>query len=276
MRIFRVFNNNIVATITDDRKEAIAQGSGIGFQKKAGDLLDEHKIEKLFIFQEEERAQFDRLMHNIPIEYFQLAQMIFSKAEQELHVELSNQAIISLTDHIGFAVARYQEGIILPNLLLDEIRSLYSREYKVGTWGLSLIRDKLHIELPKDEAGYISLHIINAQLSVENDDMINILMFSKGVLEIIQRYFDINEEKDTLSYSRLMMHLRFLAQRIFIKGTKDIEENDVMYNYLIHRNPIMKSCIEDIQAHIKQSFDSELSKPEQMYLMIHLTKAKCK
>ena len=35
MRIIRVFNNNIVLTITHDKKEAIAQGSGIGFQKKA-------------------------------------------------------------------------------------------------------------------------------------------------------------------------------------------------------------------------------------------------
>lgn len=34
MKVLRVFNNNIVATRTDDNKDAIAQGAGIGFQKE--------------------------------------------------------------------------------------------------------------------------------------------------------------------------------------------------------------------------------------------------
>ena len=42
MRVIRVYNNNVVATRTDD-KEAIVQGSGIGFGKKPGDLIDEAK-----------------------------------------------------------------------------------------------------------------------------------------------------------------------------------------------------------------------------------------
>lgn len=47
MRVIRVYNNNVVATRTDD-KEAIVQGSGVGFGKKPGDLIDEAKIEKIF------------------------------------------------------------------------------------------------------------------------------------------------------------------------------------------------------------------------------------
>ena len=46
LKILKVFNNNSVAAISDDLGDIILTGSGIGFQKKAGDLVDETKIEK--------------------------------------------------------------------------------------------------------------------------------------------------------------------------------------------------------------------------------------
>ena len=45
MRVIRVYNNNVVATKTDD-KEAIVQGSGIGFGKKPGDLIDKKRLKR--------------------------------------------------------------------------------------------------------------------------------------------------------------------------------------------------------------------------------------
>jgi len=46
IKIHRVFNNNVVLFIDEDGKEVIAMGKGIGFQKKADDLLDESKVLK--------------------------------------------------------------------------------------------------------------------------------------------------------------------------------------------------------------------------------------
>ena len=150
MRIFRIFNNNIVATITDDRVEAIAQGSGIGFKKRPGDLIDESKVEKLFVFHNEERAKFDKLMEDTPIEYFQIAQEIADKASEELHIQLSNKVLISLTDHIGFSIERKKQGVTLPNLMLNEVRSLYPQEYEIGKWGIARIKKQQGIELALD------------------------------------------------------------------------------------------------------------------------------
>ena len=48
MKIIKLFNNNIVATFTEDNREVIVQGSGIAFQKKISDLIDENKIEKRY------------------------------------------------------------------------------------------------------------------------------------------------------------------------------------------------------------------------------------
>lgn len=270
MRIFRVFNNNIVATITDDRKEAIAQGSGIGFQKKAGDLLDETKIEKLFIFHDEERAKFDKLMEDTPIEYFQIAHDIAQRAKEILHIELSNKILISLTDHISFAIERYKQGVELPNLMLNEVRTLYKEEFKIGLWALERIAQVTSIFLPQDEAAYIAIHIVNAKLNVGSDNTTKILMLSKGVIDIIKKTYGIDLNEDKLDYARLATHLKFLAQRIFTKEIVSFEENTDMYDLLIHKNPQLDLCIADITNYIKNTFTYDLSQEEQVYLMIHL------
>lgn len=106
MKVVRVLNNNIVATITEDNKEAVAQGSGIGFQKKPGDILDRNKIEKLYVFQDEEQAKFLKLLEDTPIEYFQVAEQIVEQAQRVMQFEMSNKVLISLTDHISFAIER--------------------------------------------------------------------------------------------------------------------------------------------------------------------------
>lgn len=272
MRIFRIFNNNIVATITDDQKEAIAQGSGIGFQKKAGDLIDESKIEKLFVFHDEERAKFDKLMEDTPIEYFQVAQEIAQRAKEVLRIELSNKILISLCDHISFAIEREKQGIVLPNLMLTEIRTLYKEQYKIGLWALKRIEIVLHMTLPIDEAAYIAIHIVNAMLNVSSENTTNILLLIKGVMDIIQRNYDIDLKDDSLDTLRLTTHLKFLAQRIFTKEATTFEESADMYELLICKNKHLRLCIDEITQYIKQEFAYELSQEEQVYLMIHLLK----
>lgn len=48
MKILKVFNNNSVAAISDELGDIILTGSGIGFQKRIGDEVDESRIEKTY------------------------------------------------------------------------------------------------------------------------------------------------------------------------------------------------------------------------------------
>ena len=51
MKIIKIFNNNAVATISDNKNDLILTGSGIGFQKKIGDEVDERRIEKRYVYE---------------------------------------------------------------------------------------------------------------------------------------------------------------------------------------------------------------------------------
>lgn len=272
MKVLRVFNNNIVATRTDDNKDAIAQGAGIGFQKKPGDTIDASKIERMYYILDEHMSKFNELFDQTPIEYFQIAEMIMEEVKKQLHVNLSNQIVIALTDHIYFAVQRQSEGIQLPNLMISEIRTMYRDEYKLALWSLDVIEQITGIRLDEDEAGYITMHIVNATMQSTTDKTTGILLFTKGVLDVIRQEFNIKLDTDQLDATRLITHLKFLAQRIFYGESNDLNEVEDMYELLIHKDARLKSCIQKVTAYIAQTFNYTLSKQEQVYLMIHLLK----
>ena len=47
MQIIKVINNNVISSEDDKGKEIIVMGKGIGFGKKAGEEIDETKIESI-------------------------------------------------------------------------------------------------------------------------------------------------------------------------------------------------------------------------------------
>ena len=269
MRVIRVYNNNVVATRTDD-KEAIVQGSGIGFGKKPGDLIDEAKIEKLFFIKDDQLSKFEELLDDVPIEYFQIAEMIAQKATRELNVSLDNQILIALADHIYFAVERYYKDANLSNFLNSEMSYLYRKEYQIGLWALDRIEEMLKVRLPKDEAGLIALHIINSSTKASTQDISDTLIFIRGILDIIKEQFNITFDKENLDTTRLMTHLKFLANRVIYHENENIVELDDMYDLLISKKSECKSCIEKIDDYIQDKFGYKLSKQEKVYLLVHL------
>lgn len=46
LKIIKIFNNNSIAALSDELGDIILTGSGIGFQKKIGDLVDESRMKK--------------------------------------------------------------------------------------------------------------------------------------------------------------------------------------------------------------------------------------
>lgn len=272
MKITRLFNNNIVSTITNDNREVIVQGLGIGFKKKVGDLIDEDKIEKKYLIEDESKSKFNEIFEDTPIEYFQIAKEIMEIASSELDIKLSNNIIISLTDHIYCAVLRLKEGLILPNLMSNEIKVLYSEEYKIGLRSLDIIEKYTGRKLPVDEASYIAIHIVNACLDIGTYNTRNILVLCSGVTKIINEVYNIDLTEDKFDYSRLTTHLKFLAQRIITNSTQSIDAVDDLYDLLIKKEVKIEECIDKVSKYIKKTFNYEISKQEKVYLMVHLLK----
>ena len=84
MRVLKVFNNNVVSIITEDKREGIVTGAGVGFAKKPGDLVNESKVTQSFFIQNEKKKRFYSFLERTPIEYFEISEEIFCYAEKKV------------------------------------------------------------------------------------------------------------------------------------------------------------------------------------------------
>lgn len=211
MRITKVLNNNAVV-VTNDEQERIAIGAGVGFKKGKNDLVNQAKIEKLFVLKENEKLQ--QLLIRIPEEHFTITEEVIDYAENYLQVELNEHIRLVLADHLSFAIEREQKGIHLKNKLLQEIKILYKREYEIGLWAIDHIKEKLNVTMPVDEAAFIALHIHT--MKVQGGDLhetVRLTAILKDMVQTIKRFLNITIQEDDIAYDRLITHLRFALTR---------------------------------------------------------------
>lgn len=272
LKILKVFNNNSVAAISDDLGDIILTGSGIGFQKKAGDLVDETKIEKTYLFKDDQKKRFEQSIAEVPAVYYEIAHKIVSKAVKDLKVDFSGEIFIAISDHLSFAVKRKKENIYLPNIILNETKIIYKEEYKVGLWALNYIENKIGIRLDEDEAGYLALHLVNFSLSNNANNAMKIVTLTKEVLNLIKKTMKVELEEDSIGYTRISTHLKFLAERIFRDDASSVVDTTSDIREMLKEDARLALCINRIVKLIKERYNYDLSPDEQTYLCIHIKK----
>ncbi|CUX72203.1 Transcription antiterminator LicT [Clostridium sp. C105KSO15] len=272
MKITKVINNNSVVALADNGHEVILMGAGVGFQKKRNDIVSLNAVEKTYDLRDKKAKMYTQLLEQVPSEYFDISQRIMEKAEEELKTELRGQLIFALTDHIFFAVQRQKNGEKMPNLMLQDIRLLYDREFELGMYGRSLVRDTLNCILPLDEAGYIALHIVSSNVKSPGVDVNNVIVFTNGIAGIVHEVFNVSPNENSFVYNRFMAHLKFLATRIFTGQLLEAGGMEELYPLLMDRDSRLTETINRIGQFVDETFDYKLSIGEKVFLLLHIIK----
>lgn len=252
MNVTKVINNNIVISENEEKQELVVMGKGLGFKKKPGDVIDDTKIEKVYLStQEWNVTKLTQLLSSIPIEHIQAANEIISFAKVSLGKKLSEKLFLTLTDHINYAIERYQNGMEIKNALLWEIKRFYNHEYLIGKEALSIIKNRLAIELPEDEAGFIALHIVNAELDMAQVSQVSeMAKIIQHILNIVKYHFSMELDEYSLNYERFVTHLKFFVQRLF-SGTKLDDAGTGSFYFYVER-PLYEGicvCAENQRLH---------------------------
>ena len=274
LRIKKVINNNIICAVDEDGSELIATGRGLGFQRRTGERVDESLVQKVYRMVDRGRQRRLReLVEEIPLEHLALTEELVSLIRQQLDQPMNESLLITMADHISFAIRRQQQGIAFENPLCGAVMSYYPAEYRLGRECLRQIRERLGVELPESEASFLALHIVNAELNTEMSQMMDITRLIEGVIDVVEGYYGRAFDRDSLSFSRFVVHLRYFAQQLFqsrqMPDTAD--EHDVLFRQLIARNcKAHYGCAMAIAAYVREQWDRELSDEEMVYLTIHL------
>ena len=272
MRIKKVINNNILCVVDDRGGEMIVTGRGLGFKRKIGERVDPALFEKTYHMEgKAEQRKLRELVAQIPIEHLRLTQDLIEYIKSQISTPLNESLLITLADHISFAIKRREEGIEFTNPLQGAIMSYYPTEYHLGQHCLRVIREETRVDLNPSEAAFITLHIVNAELNTSMSVMYDITKLIEGALEVVEYFYRKSFDRESLDFNRFVVHLRYFAQRLFQDAPRQEEGYDADFQEMIIRSCKQHyKCAQCIGEYIEKAYQKEVSPEELIYLTIHL------
>lgn len=270
MKIKKVLNQNAVLVL-DEGQEKVAVGKGVGFNKTKNDVLPRQLVERMFVMEPEGLKKLQVLLSQIEDKYFLASEEIIQHAETVLGEKLNEHINIGLSDHIAFAAENIQNNIIVRNKLLSEIEILYSEEFAIAQWAVEYLTQTLEIPFSYDEAGYIAIHIHSARSGrTDNSKSIREVTIVSEIIHLIEQELaiDIHDDKNSLSYSRLVNHLRLFIHRFQQNQYAVLDEEilEVVKKKYAESYEISKK----VQVLLMRNFHYQVPNEELGYLSIHI------
>ena len=272
MIIKRILTNNAVVIDDENQQEKIVCGKGIAFKKRPGMEIDEMSINQTFILEGGgEYSRFEQLLKDVPLEYLELSSEIINMAKLEFAKKFKDNVIITLSDHLYVAIKRCREGMTISNPLLWDIKNFYEIEYDIGLRALELIKNKFHIQLPNDEAGFIALHIVNVELDEDNmDHIFQVTKVIQEIMTIVKYHFHAEFDTSNVYYYRFITHLKFFALRLLKDNQFNEDEENELLDVVKDKYCTSYECVLKIKDFLERKYNYTLQEDEIVYLTIHV------
>lgn len=211
MLILKKINNNVALAASDDGREVVVFGKGIGFHEMPYKLADESLIQRKFYNVPE---SLQDMVGTLPDDVLLAASDIACFASQQLGCKLSGGLPFILADHLQFAVQRDDDQLSAPNPLEHEVAFIYPRELEIGQAALAIVQKHTGVKLGQNEAMSVALNIVNAEVDgMGRAKDMDFIMKSTRVLDEVTHSVEkqLGCSLDTASYSyiRFLAHLRF-------------------------------------------------------------------
>lgn len=275
MKVIKVINNNNLCVLDDNGREQIVSGKGIGFGKKHGDTVDSSQIQKTYLITDSElQKKMITMLKEIPAEYMTFTNDMVDHIKKTYKSRLNESLLVTLSDHIAFAIERKNNGVEFTNPLLDSIKEAYPQELSLGRYCVEQMQKCLGVEMSEDEAGFIAMHIINAKLDTKMSDVYDITKMINGCVEVAEYYYHGKFDKNSVSYERFLTHLKFLAQRLFQNKAlpQNLSDDDTFVAMIKKTCNRHYKCALCLQEYILKTYKKEINDDELITLSIHLKK----
>lgn len=273
MKIIKTFNNNICLVEDAKHQEMILMGKGIAFGLKKDDEVDPNKIDKKFVFDTKElNDKFNALFDQVPVKYIELSSNIIDYATKALNIIFDSSIYLALSDHISYAIERYQNGEALKNALLFDIKKFYPNEFKVALKALDMIAYETDIKMSEDEAGFIAMHFVNASQSGEAmSQTIAITKMVEDILQIVEYHYHLALDENSINFIRFVSHIRFFARRLFSNEIYNDDQDD-LFEQIRNKYPTSYQCSLKVKKYILLNYNIDLGNDEMVYFMLHINR----
>ena len=270
-KVKKVLNHNtVIAVNTDKLKEYLVLGKGVGFGKKPTQEITISSDYRIFSLEETtERGNIKEFIKNVSPIYIELADAVLCIADEKFD-NVDHNIIFPMADHLEFAVKRIEKGEEISNPLIDDIKILFHSEYKIAETIRPLLKEQFNIEISDDEIGYVALHVHSA---ISNDRISQSMEIARAVRECVTMIENVTKTTirvDSLSYNRLMNHIRYMVARVQHNEPLKLNMND----YILNTFPQSFGIAATVCEELGKSLGTKLDDIEIGYLAMHIERVK--
>ena len=267
MKVIKNINNNISLCLDSRNNEVVAFGKGIGFTKPPYDV-PLSKIDRTFYDVDEEQLA---VLNRIPENVLEAAAEIVDLANEKMDNQFRENVVFTLADHIDFSVQRYRKNINIKLPLFYEVRQLYPKESEVGKQALEILKKRLGVTLPREEAAAIALHFVNYKAQAETTPDIDYGAIIEQATDIIEQELHVTVDRDNFNYYRFVTHMHYMMKRTLDNTMIDSQNRD-LFESMKKEYPAIYSCSVKVAALIEQRLQKSLSEEEILYLILHINR----
>ena len=266
-RVKKALNNNTVLAIGEgDNREYLLIGKGIGFGKKVSQRIEAPKDCSIYsLYEHTERGSALELVKDMDPVFLEIAQQVLKESEHAFG-KVDWSILFPMADHIAFAVKRIRNNEQIRNPLTGDIQALFHMEYNTAECIRPILKERLGVEIDEHEVSYVALHIHSA---IENETVALSMQIAGTVRECIQMVEDQTGRRIdvmSLSYNRLMNHVRFMAVRVS-KGEKlKLDMNE----YMLEQFPDAFRMARVVCGHLEKFLKQPVDEVETGYLAMHI------
>lgn len=267
--IEKVLNNNVLIAEHPSYEEVVLIGKGLGFNRKQGDFIETDSVEKLFVLKnEKEQQNYIKLLPFIDEALLEVIISAIGLIKNRTHTQLDEHIHVALTDHLMFAINRVSQGMEMNNPFLIETKTLYRHEYEIAAEVVDFINKKTGVSLPVGEIGFIAIHIHSAMTNRNLSEVNQHSQLVSNLVKMVEEQFEIEIDKESIDYMRLVRHLRFTIERV-VKGEK-VDEPEKISFLLKQEYPVCYNLSWKLIKVMQQTLKMKVFDAEAVYLTMHL------
>lgn len=195
-------------------------------------------------------------------------------AEKELNQTFSDDAYSNLVIHIAIAVKRItlKRDIIMP---LEELSILEGcSEFQVAKKIARELEQSFNLQLPKDEIGYITVHLLGSSITKTSfdlkDDFIGLQLLTEKLILTVSEKLEVDLTVDEQLFEGLIAHLRPALYRV--------KHNLVLKNPMLFdikdKYPLVFQAVKQSINPIEKKLENCFSEHEIGYLTMHFAAAR--
>lgn len=247
-------------------QECLIMGKGVAFGKKVGQTVSVTADSRVYSLKElTDRGEAREIIKSVSPLCLELANEVLDQAEEEFG-KVDRSILFTMADHLDFAVRRIQNGEQISNPLTDDIRIMFYKEYKVAGCIRDLLKEKLGIRIDEHEIGYIALHVHAAIVDENVSQAMEIARTVRECICMVEEETGKSIDVMSLSYNRLMNHVRYMVARAIHGEKLKMSLND----YMSVKFPGPYMTAEKICRKMEKSLKLPIPDIEIGYLAMHL------